>query len=46
VKSYLDSRVAAAEAAGIPRWNIITDPGIGFAKNVTQNVYQSDVSIE
>lgn len=31
-------RVAAAEAAGIRRWRIILDPGIGFAKNGKQNL--------
>ncbi|KAG6948323.1 hypothetical protein JG687_00015552 [Phytophthora cactorum] len=32
VSDVLSERVAAAEAAGIFRWNIILDPGIGFAK--------------
>ncbi|KAG7388180.1 hypothetical protein PHYPSEUDO_012982 [Phytophthora pseudosyringae] len=32
VSEVLNERVAAAEAAGIFRWNIILDPGIGFAK--------------
>ncbi|EGZ06973.1 hypothetical protein PHYSODRAFT_565841 [Phytophthora sojae] len=32
VEEVLKERVAAAEAAGIFRWNIIVDPGIGFAK--------------
>ncbi|PVH98087.1 folic acid synthesis protein-like protein [Periconia macrospinosa] len=31
-------RVRAAEAAGIRRWRIILDPGIGFAKNQEQNL--------
>ena len=31
-------RVAAAEAAGIYRWRIILDPGIGFAKTSAQNL--------
>jgi 2-amino-4-hydroxy-6-hydroxymethyldihydropteridine diphosphokinase / dihydropteroate synthase len=31
-------RVRAAEAAGIPRWRIILDPGIGFAKTQEQNL--------
>lgn len=38
VASELLSRVAAAEAAGIRRWRIILDPGIGFAKNEEQNL--------
>nr|XP_001397843.2 folic acid synthesis protein [Aspergillus niger CBS 513.88] len=33
VGSELLERVAAAEAAGIRRWRIILDPGLGFAKN-------------
>lgn len=32
VAQVLKDRIAAAEAAGIYRWNIIIDPGIGFAK--------------
>lgn len=31
-------RVRAAEAAGIRRWRIILDPGIGFAKTQEQNL--------
>ncbi|RDW58114.1 putative folic acid synthesis protein [Coleophoma cylindrospora] len=31
-------RVAEAEAAGIRRWRIILDPGIGFAKTGEQNL--------
>ncbi|KFH42943.1 Folic acid synthesis protein-like protein [Hapsidospora chrysogenum ATCC 11550] len=38
VASELLERVAAAEAAGIRRWRIILDPGIGFAKNQEQNL--------
>ncbi|KAJ2161576.1 trifunctional dihydropteroate synthetase [Coemansia sp. RSA 552] len=33
----LAQRVRAALDAGVPRWNIILDPGIGFAKEGTQN---------
>lgn len=36
-KELLD-RVAAAEAAGVRRWRIILDPGIGFAKVGAQNL--------
>ncbi|KAJ4225367.1 trifunctional dihydropteroate synthetase [Fusarium solani] len=38
VASELLSRVAAAEAAGIRRWRIVLDPGIGFAKTGSQNL--------
>lgn len=38
IASELLERVAAAEAAGIRRWRIILDPGIGFAKTAEQNV--------
>ncbi|ROW14491.1 hypothetical protein VPNG_03294 [Cytospora leucostoma] len=31
-------RVAAAEAAGVRRWRIILDPGLGFAKVGAQNL--------
>lgn len=33
IGAELRERVAAAEAAGIRRWRIILDPGLGFAKN-------------
>lgn len=38
VGKELLARVAAAEAAGIRRWRMILDPGIGFAKNQEQNI--------
>jgi dihydropteroate synthase len=38
VRQYLSERVQAAIAAGVPRWNIILDPGIGFAKTAEQNI--------
>ncbi|KAF2433607.1 Dihydropteroate synthase [Tothia fuscella] len=34
----LSARVAAAEKAGIRRWRMILDPGIGFAKTGNQNL--------
>ncbi|KAL9117611.1 MAG: hypothetical protein Q9187_005853 [Circinaria calcarea] len=38
VATELLARVHAAEAAGIFRWRIILDPGIGFAKTQAQNL--------
>ncbi|KAK4499307.1 hypothetical protein PRZ48_009820 [Zasmidium cellare] len=38
VGSELQQRLEAAQAAGIRRWRIILDPGLGFAKTVEQNV--------
>jgi 2-amino-4-hydroxy-6-hydroxymethyldihydropteridine diphosphokinase / dihydropteroate synthase len=38
VGQELLERVKAAEAAGIARWRIILDPGIGFAKTQAQNL--------
>ena len=38
VARELMQRSAAAEAAGIPRWLQIVDPGIGFAKDMHGNV--------
>jgi 2-amino-4-hydroxy-6-hydroxymethyldihydropteridine diphosphokinase/dihydropteroate synthase len=38
VAKELLERVAAAEEAGIRRWRIILDPGIGFSKNLEQNL--------
>ena len=37
VANELLQRTYAAHAAGIKRWRIILDPGIGFAKTVEQN---------
>ncbi|KAJ3208874.1 trifunctional dihydropteroate synthetase [Dinochytrium kinnereticum] len=37
VKRDLSSRVSWAIQSGIYRWNIITDPGIGFAKTPAQS---------
>ena len=34
----LDERVRAAEAAGVFRWRMVLDPGIGFAKTGEQNL--------
>jgi 2-amino-4-hydroxy-6-hydroxymethyldihydropteridine diphosphokinase/dihydropteroate synthase len=38
IAKELLERVAAAEEAGIRRWRIILDPGIGFAKTSQQNL--------
>jgi 2-amino-4-hydroxy-6-hydroxymethyldihydropteridine diphosphokinase / dihydropteroate synthase len=38
IAKELLERIAAAEAAGIYRWRIILDPGIGFAKTSEQNL--------
>lgn len=38
VFDHLTERIAAAEAAGIKRENLITDPGIGFGKTLQHNV--------
>lgn len=38
IAAELLDRVAAAEAAGIWRWRIVLDPGIGFAKTGEQNL--------
>ena len=35
---YLEGRIAACEAAGIPRAKIVADPGIGFGKHLHHNV--------
>lgn len=37
VRDYLEARILACEAAGIPRARIAIDPGLGFAKNAAQN---------
>jgi dihydropteroate synthase len=38
VFDYLETRIAACEAAGIPRAKIVADPGIGFGKHLHHNV--------
>jgi dihydropteroate synthase len=38
VFDWLDERVTAVEAAGVPRSRIIVDPGIGFGKSVADNL--------
>jgi len=38
VRDYLAARVAACEAAGIPRERICVDPGIGFGKRLEHNL--------
>ncbi|HDR27993.1 dihydropteroate synthase [Rhodovulum sp.] len=38
VYDFLAARIAAAEAAGIPRARIMVDPGIGFGKTVAHNL--------
>ena len=38
VFDWLDDRVDAVEAAGIPREKILIDPGIGFGKSLAENL--------
>ena len=38
VYRWLEQRIAAAEATGIARSNILVDPGIGFGKSVAHNL--------
>jgi len=38
IRDFLESRIAAAVAAGIDKSQIIIDPGIGFAKTYSQNL--------
>ena len=38
VYDFLAGRVAAAEAAGIPRSHLVVDPGIGFGKTLAHNL--------
>jgi dihydropteroate synthase len=38
VFDYLEGRIAACEAAGIPRAKLVVDPGIGFGKHLHHNV--------
>jgi len=38
VADFLASRVVAAEAAGVPRAQLLVDPGIGFGKTAAHNL--------
>jgi dihydropteroate synthase len=38
VRSYLEERVAAAQAAGIARGRLVVDPGFGFGKTARHNL--------
>lgn len=38
IATELGARVRAAEEAGVRRWRIVLDPGIGFAKTGVQNL--------
>jgi len=38
VRSFLESRLEAAQAAGIPREKCIVDPGVGFGKLLKHNL--------
>ncbi|WP_243614813.1 dihydropteroate synthase [Shimia aestuarii] len=38
VYDFLEERITALEAAGIPRADIVTDPGIGFGKTIAHNL--------
>jgi dihydropteroate synthase len=38
VADWLAARVAAVEAAGVPRARLLVDPGIGFGKTVAHNL--------
>lgn len=38
VTEHLAARRRAAEEAGVPSWNILLDPGIGFAKGMDHNL--------
>ena len=37
-RAELHARLMAAEAVGVPRWNLISDVGIGFAKTAEHNL--------
>jgi len=38
IAKELSERIEAAQAAGIRRWRLILDPGIGFSKTIEQNL--------
>lgn len=38
VRAELGLRLDAARAAGVPRWSLLADPGIGFAKTAEHNL--------
>ena len=38
VRSELAQGLAGAQACGVPRWNLIPDPGIGFGKSIQDHL--------
>jgi dihydropteroate synthase len=38
VFDFLETRISACEAAGIPRSKLVVDPGVGFGKHLPHNV--------
>jgi len=38
VREYLKQRIEACEQAGIERWRLVIDPGIGFGKTLQHNL--------
>ncbi|KAJ3339685.1 trifunctional dihydropteroate synthetase [Gonapodya sp. JEL0774] len=38
IRRELSKRVAVMVASGVPRWNVVVDPGIGFAKTGDHNL--------
>jgi dihydropteroate synthase len=38
VTTFWAERYSAARTAGVRRWNVVLDPGIGFAKNARHNL--------
>ncbi|MCC1493643.1 dihydropteroate synthase [Cognatishimia sp. F0-27] len=38
IYDFLDAQIHALEALGLPRSQIMVDPGIGFGKNITHNL--------
>jgi len=38
VRAFLETAIATAQAAGVPKNSIIADPGIGFGKTISHNL--------
>lgn len=38
VRSEIEQRLMLAQTLGVPRWNLIADPGIGFGKSLEQQL--------
>ena len=42
VQQHLGQRIKAAQIEGVPRWQLVIDPGIGFGKSIEEHLVLTD----